>query len=215
MEGEQGEKHQWFLNALERCRRVEREDEVLQSASRVRDGLHRMLGSGAADALTTKPLPPFPEPKRNKIQWDYLMDEMVWLAKEFQKERRWKQTQSRKFSRLIARSKLHIESRKEKRAMQDKQAVRKKAAHLSQMVMQWWSKVERIVIHKRQYEIEKIEKERLDHRLDSLVAKTERCSKKLALKVSDLRCSPSRPPGTRTDAVSRAPAKKTLRSTTA
>jgi len=30
-------------------------------------------------------LPAFPEPKRGKGHWDYLLDEMKWMAAEFTK----------------------------------------------------------------------------------------------------------------------------------
>ena len=30
-------------------------------------------------------LPILPEPKRKKVHWDHLMEEMTWLAKEFSK----------------------------------------------------------------------------------------------------------------------------------
>ena len=112
------------------------------------------------------------------------MDEMVWLSKEFVKERKWKQTQCRKFARLVERSKLDVESRRVRREEENKLALRKKASELSRMVMTWWSKIERVVVHKQQYEVEKIEKHRLDKRLDKLVAKTERCSKLLASRVN-------------------------------
>ena len=28
-------------------------------------------------------LPPFPEPKRGKLHWDYLLEEMKWMSAEF------------------------------------------------------------------------------------------------------------------------------------
>ena len=150
----------------------------------MRDGYQQKLGSSSGIAISSKPLPAFPEPKRTKAHWDYLMDEMVWLSKEFQKERKWKQSQCRKFARIVERSKLDVESRRIKRDQQEKLAIRKKASDLSKMVMTWWSKIERVVVHKQQHEVEKIEKHRLDKRLDRLVAKTERCSKMLIERVS-------------------------------
>ena len=204
--------HRWFDRALRRSRKREEEDLVLEAARRVKDkyvhgtqlahaggGGRRRGGGGTASsrkgstggrakpsayALSSKPLPAYPEPKRNKVHWDYLMDEMVWLSKEFQKERKWKQSQCRKFARIVERSKLDVESKRIKRKEQEKLAIRKKASQLSQMVMVWWSKVERVVVHKQHYAVEKIEKHRLDKRLDRLVAKTERCSKILASRVS-------------------------------
>ena len=173
----------WWDKALKRSRRLEREEEVLDAARTVREGLQRKLGPKSRTTFSSKPLPAFPEPKRTKAHWDYLMDEMVWLSKEFQKERKWKQSQCRKFARLVERSKLDVESRRIKREEQQKLAIRRKASDLSKMVMTWWSKVERVVVHKQQNEVEKIEKGRLDRRLDRLVAKTERCSKMLAKRV--------------------------------
>ncbi|QDZ22258.1 P-loop-containing nucleoside triphosphate hydrolase [Chloropicon primus] len=176
-----GSDARWWKKALKRAERLEREEEVLEAAKVVNERLQRKLGSRIV--FTSKPLPAFPEPKRTKAHWDYLMDEMVWLAKEFQKERKWKQSQCRKFARIVERSKLDVDSRRVKREQQQVLAIRKKASELSKMVMTWWSKVERVVVHKQQHEVEKIEKHRLDKRLDRLVAKTEKCSKLLAKRV--------------------------------
>merc|ERR1711994_1237101 len=37
-----------------------------------------------------------PEPPRNKVHWDYLLDEMKWMANDFKKEHKWKKTLARK-----------------------------------------------------------------------------------------------------------------------
>ena len=33
----------------------------------------------------TKQMPVFPEPKRGKVHWDHVLEEMNWMAKEFSK----------------------------------------------------------------------------------------------------------------------------------
>lgn len=33
----------------------------------------------------TKQMPAFPEPKRSKVHWDHVLEEMNWMAKEFSK----------------------------------------------------------------------------------------------------------------------------------
>lgn len=33
----------------------------------------------------TKQMPAFPEPKRGKVHWDHVLEEMNWMAKEFSK----------------------------------------------------------------------------------------------------------------------------------
>ena len=38
----------------------------------------------------TKPMPSFPEPARNKVHWDHLLEEMRWLAGDFVRERKFR-----------------------------------------------------------------------------------------------------------------------------
>lgn len=37
-----------------------------------------------------KRLPKLQEPTRNKVHWDYLLEEMLWLATDYAQERKWK-----------------------------------------------------------------------------------------------------------------------------
>ena len=41
-------------------------------------------------------LPKVQEPPRNKGHWDYLLEEMTWLAADFVQERKWKKACARK-----------------------------------------------------------------------------------------------------------------------
>ncbi len=43
-----------------------------------------------------KRLPKVAEPPRAKSHWDYLLEEMVWLAADFAQERKWKKNSARK-----------------------------------------------------------------------------------------------------------------------
>lgn len=43
-----------------------------------------------------KRLPKVAEPARPKSHWDYLLEEMVWLAADFAQERKWKKNSARK-----------------------------------------------------------------------------------------------------------------------
>ncbi len=49
----------------------------------------------ARDKLSRQ-LPTFPEPKRGKAHWDFLLEEMEWMAKEFARERGWKMKQTKR-----------------------------------------------------------------------------------------------------------------------
>lgn len=43
-----------------------------------------------------KRLPKVAEPPRAKTHWDYLLEEMVWLAGDFSAERKWKKAAAKK-----------------------------------------------------------------------------------------------------------------------
>jgi len=45
---------------------------------------------------SSRRLPKVQEPPRNKGHWDYLLEEMQWLAADFQQERKWKKAAARK-----------------------------------------------------------------------------------------------------------------------
>jgi hypothetical protein len=49
----------------------EAEAKVLAQAKKIREGRNH------------KALIPAPEPKRGKLHWDFLLEEMQWMAKEF------------------------------------------------------------------------------------------------------------------------------------
>ncbi|XP_077312038.1 uncharacterized protein LOC143932991 [Lithobates pipiens] len=60
---------------------------------------------------TPRRLSKFPEPTRPKVLWDYLCEEMQWLAADFAQERRWKRGVARKVVRMVVR---HHEELKQK-----------------------------------------------------------------------------------------------------
>ena len=45
---------------------------------------------------STRRLPKVQEPPRSKAHWDYLLEEMQWLAADFAQERKWKKAGARK-----------------------------------------------------------------------------------------------------------------------
>ena len=48
---------------------------------------------------SSKRLPRVQEPPRQKAHWDYLLEEMTWLAADFVQERKWKKAAARKVSK--------------------------------------------------------------------------------------------------------------------
>ncbi len=162
----------WLDRAGLRLERRSREDNLLQRAAIIQEenGRWAQKSKRAAPAGSRMPCKKF----RKKCHRDFLLGEMVWLAKEFQKERRWKMSQSKKFALVVKKSKLDVGSRAELRRQQEEKSLRKVARGISQEVMAWWSKVERLVVYKRRAGVEAVRKQELDHQLDFLVSQTER-----------------------------------------
>ena len=50
---------------------------------------------------SSRRLPKVQEPPRNKAHWDYLLEEMQWLAADFAQERKWKKAAARKVYYMI------------------------------------------------------------------------------------------------------------------
>ena len=51
---------------------------------------------------SSRRLPKVQEPPRNKAHWDYLLEEMQWLAADFAQERKWKKAGARKVGTVSA-----------------------------------------------------------------------------------------------------------------
>ena len=82
-----------MLSSDERCCHADAEEAKAAADRQAEEdkelALEALLEEAAAirrlrDSLA-RPMPPAPEPKRAKTHWDHLLEEMTWLAKEFQK----------------------------------------------------------------------------------------------------------------------------------
>lgn len=95
--------------------------DVLDQAAAIRELRERM----------TRPLPTYPEPKRTKVHWDFLLEEMEWMAKEFSRERGWKLKQNKRFAKMVQR---HKESSAEMKIKEEEQSIRRKATTMAKQV---------------------------------------------------------------------------------
>ena len=68
--------------------RAKQEAAVMQRVAELRKG----------GMWSSRRLPKVQEPPRNKGHWDYLLEEMQWLAADFTQERKWKRAGARKVS---------------------------------------------------------------------------------------------------------------------
>ncbi|CAB3401242.1 unnamed protein product [Caenorhabditis bovis] len=90
-------------------------------------------------------LPKCVEPERNKTHWDFLLEEVKWMARDFRTEMHLKRTVARKTAGSIA--KIHREKeieleKMEKNAIRDK---KKLCASVAKMVRDFWQNVNKVV----------------------------------------------------------------------
>ncbi|EAA11849.4 AGAP006165-PA [Anopheles gambiae str. PEST] len=128
---------------------------------------------------TEKRLPKVQEPPRPKAHWDYLLEEMVWLAADFAQERKWKKAAARKCARMVQKhfqDKALAAQRAEK--AQELQ-LKRIAAFVAKEIKTFWSNAEKLVEYKQQTKLDERRKKALDQQLSFIVDQTEKYSQQL------------------------------------
>jgi len=120
-----------------------------------------------------KRLDPVPEPPRAKTRWDYLLEEMKYMADDFVREQRWKQGNTKKISRAIQKHFEKEETKRKNQAKIERARLKKMSATMSKEVAIFWGKIGKL--HKIRTDIdEKIELLReSNEKLEEFVAETE------------------------------------------
>lgn len=125
-------------------------------------------------------LPKVQEMTRCKAHWDYLLEEMQWLATDFAQERRWKRGICKKLSRAVLKYHQEQRSKEVKAEKEESVRLRKIAASIAKEIKQFWGSVEKVVQYKVQSRLEENRKKALDLQLNFIVDQTEKYSSWLA-----------------------------------
>jgi hypothetical protein len=116
------------------------------------------------------------EPTHSRKHWDCVLEEIVWLAKNFELERKWKLAQYKRVDLIISKSGIDLTSRREKCLKEEEQHTRRLAGNIAKYFRKFWMKVEKLVLYKHQLENEEIKKLALDKQLDILLGQIKRYS---------------------------------------
>lgn len=125
------------------------------------------------------------EPRRPKAHWDHVLEEMIWLSKDFESERKWKLAQAKKVALRASKGMLDQATRGEKRMKEEELRLKKVALSISKDVKKFWLKIEKLVLYKHQMELDEKKKRALDKQLEFLLGQTERYSTMLAENLGD------------------------------
>eukprot|EP00039_Didymoeca_costata_P027922 m.19479 g.19479 ORF g.19479 m.19479 type:complete len:1962 (-) comp6594_c0_seq1:161-6046(-) len=141
--------------------------------------LSRIAELKAAGLWSSQRLPKLAEPSRQKMHWDYLLEEMSWLANDFRMERKWKMALARKTAKLVM--KWHeAKAQKEARELKAELARKKKVAgNVAREATKFWKQMLQVVAYKQKLELDSVKKEALERHLDFIVGQTERFTKEL------------------------------------
>ncbi|KAK4749887.1 hypothetical protein SAY87_027336 [Trapa incisa] len=126
------------------------------------------------------------EPHRQKTHWDHVLEEMVWLSKDFESERKWKVAQAKKVALRASKGMVDQATRGERKLKEEEHKMRKVASNISKDVKKFWMKIEKLVLYKHQMELDEKKKKTLDKQLEFLLGQTERYSTMLAENLVDV-----------------------------
>nr|XP_057927564.1 E1A-binding protein p400 isoform X3 [Doryrhamphus excisus] len=129
------------------------QDKQVEQA-KVENQVHQRISELRKDGQwSASRLPKLAEASRPKSHWDYLLEEMQWMAADFAQERRWKEAAAKKLVRTCAR--YHQEQKKsEERSKKDKELhLRHIASTIAREVDFFWSNIEQVVEIKLHFEI--------------------------------------------------------------
>ncbi|XP_045516212.1 helicase domino isoform X2 [Pieris brassicae] len=164
-------------------------DEVVEKARAEAAVAARIAALARGGLWAERRLPRVLEPPRPKTHWDYLLEEMAWLAQDFAHERKWKKQAAKKCARAVQKYFQDKALAAQKAEKAQELQLRKIAAFAAKEIRTFWANVEKVVEWKRSVRVERARKQALDEQLSYIVDRTERYSRQLAANLH-----PERPP---------------------
>jgi E1A-binding protein p400 len=125
-------------------------------------------------------LPKLAEPTRHKVHWDFLLEEMQWLATDFANERKWKKAAAKRCARMVQKHFQEKEMAAQKAEKAQEQNLKRIAAFVAKEIKTFWANVEKVVELKQQMRLEAKRKKALNEKLNFIVDQTEKYSKQVA-----------------------------------
>ncbi|GFS95916.1 helicase domino [Nephila pilipes] len=152
------------------------QEEIVERAKQEAYVMQRVGDLRKEGLWSSRRLPKVAEGPRVKAHWDYLLEEMVWLATDFAQERKWKKAAARKCARMITKYFQEKEMNAEKAEKEENMRLRKIACNIAREIKQFWSNIEKLAEYKQQTWLEEKRKTILDVRLNFIMNQTEKHS---------------------------------------
>lgn len=156
------------------------QEQIVEKAKQEAYVVQRISDLQKEGLWSEKRLPKVQELARPKAHWDFLLEEMVWLAADFAQERKWKKAAAKKCARMVQKyfQDKALAAQRAERAQE--QHIRRIAAFCAKEIKTFWSNVEKLVEYKQNTRLEEKRKKALDQHLSFIVDQTEKYSLLLA-----------------------------------
>ncbi|KAH0625361.1 hypothetical protein JD844_014818 [Phrynosoma platyrhinos] len=121
--------------------------EKLAEQIKLENQVHQRIAELRKEGLwSLRRLPKLQEAPRPKSQWDYLLEEMQWMATDFAQERRWKMATAKKMIRTVARYHEEKKLNEERAKKEEQNKLRRIAAMIAREIEYFWSNIEQVVL---------------------------------------------------------------------
>ncbi|XP_061865505.1 E1A-binding protein p400 isoform X12 [Colius striatus] len=155
--------------------------------------IHQRIAELRKEGLwSLRRLPKLQEAPRPKSHWDYLLEEMQWMATDFAQERKWKMATAKKMIRTVARYHEEKKLNEERAKREEQNKLRRIAASIAREIEYFWSNIEQVVEIKLQIEFQEKRRKALNLKRISRKGKDTKSAEDLLLeKESEMGCSSS------------------------
>ncbi|XP_032054718.1 E1A-binding protein p400 isoform X12 [Aythya fuligula] len=144
--------------------------------------IHQRIAELRKEGLwSLRRLPKLQEAPRPKSHWDYLLEEMQWMATDFAQERKWKMATAKKMVRTVARYHEEKKLNEERAKREEQNKLRRIAASIAREIEYFWSNIEQVVEIKLQIEFQEKRKKALNLKKFSRKGKDAKPSEDLLL----------------------------------
>uniref|UniRef100_A0A4W3J6N5 E1A binding protein p400 n=1 Tax=Callorhinchus milii TaxID=7868 RepID=A0A4W3J6N5_CALMI len=107
--------------------------------------IHQRIAELRKEGLwSVRRLPRLQEAPRAKCHWDYLLEEMQWMATDFAQERKWKMGIAKKLARTVVRHHEEQKLNEEKAKKEQCAKLRRRAAVIAREVQHFWYNIEKV-----------------------------------------------------------------------
>lgn len=156
------------------------QEQIMEKAKQEAYVVQRISDLQKEGLWSEKRLPKLQEMPRIKTHWDYLLEEMVWLAADFAQERKWKKAAAKKCAKMVQKYFQDKALAAQKAEKAQEQHLKRLAAYCAKEIKNFWNNVEKLVEYKQNTILEEKRKKALDQQLSFIVDQTEKYSQLLA-----------------------------------